>query len=445
MDLLLVATDLAMLTYVLGVLVLAMPIPYRGLKSWGPKLMADAIMAAVLASSVSLIMYVGDYLLGTLGVTWPSFYGWLTGLTTALTSVFAGLTYASSLVRTTSYAFASRPISTAASLLAAAFSSLKMIYLLSSFVYVYREKLAVLGVVLYSIPFRVGKSAGSFLIAASIVMYVGFPLMPSFVTSFQGVAAQVHESPTSMQFRYQVIDLNWRPVPYPIMKFYADTARKHLVGEVVGNSAGLVTIGGSKDALPRNFTLHVTVSFAGFEFIPTPEAVSSEYPMRVLRITSLLVGGGSAVVIPAGTVVRWWGSTSRSVHVEIQEPSSGGEVFIVRWGSNASVSVDEELHSCLWGRKEWNALTLYICRIGLTAGPHNVTLVSHSAYYQKPVVEEKRLVYIDSIMDLVSSVLATAVAFLYTAIFLPGVYLGLLTSLTAGLSRVLGGGRVRLI
>ncbi len=440
---LLIAIDLAMLTYALGVLMWTLPIPYRGVKVWGPRLIADAAMAAVLASSVYLIMYAGDYLLRVLGVNWPSFYDWLTELTATLTSVFAGLTYASSLVRSTPYSFISRPLAVAASFFATSFTSLKMIYLLSSFIYVYREKLASLGVVLYALPFRVGKSAGSFLIAASIVMYVGFPLMPSFVSAFQSISNQMNLG-LGKEYRYEVVDLNWNPIPYPIMKFYTDRGREHLVGEVLGDRAGSVVIGGSKDALPRIFHLYTTIGFAGFEFVPTPESVTSNSSFLLLRVPSLLLSAGSAIVIPAKTVIEGWGNHGGEAYVVVKESPEGG-ILIVDWGGNASILIDGEAVGCAWSLDNWNSLKLRICNVKVGQGRHNITLSSNKARYDKPRIEEKRLVYLDSVMDVMSSILATSVSYLYITVFLPGAYLGLLTSVSAGLSRALGGGRLKLI
>ena len=76
---------------------------------------------------------------------------------------------------------------------------------------------------------------------------------------------------------------------------------------------------------------------------------------------------------------------------------------------------------------------------------HEVVVKHSGADYLGPEVSEKRVMYLESIFSVMTSVLTQAVSFLYTMVVLPGVYLASLIAVTAAASRILGGSRVRLI
>ncbi len=440
-----IASDLAMLTYTLGVLILALPVPYRPLKSWGPKLIIDSITAAVLISSITLIISAGDIILNELGIGWDSFYLWLSSLTAGLSTAFLGLTYASTLIRSSSYSFLSAPLGIAASLLTTAFSSVKLIYLLSSFIYSFRDKLGVIGVLLYSLPFRMGKGVGAFLIAASVVMYVGFPLMPAFVNTFQTVTSRtpVHINPT---IKLWVRDVDGNPLPYPILYFYSSSGGSTPVGVILGDERGEVIIGDSLDTLPKNFTLSLMVGFSGYYVRPEPPEVSSSIKEAVLKVVPAIYSNGVTLFLPKGSVLINSSVTNKTIGAFLELPNSGKAVIsAVSEATVNQVIVDGERMNCSWMPYTWKSLGLKVSSVNLPEGKVRIKLVFDGAPYPKPSVNEKRLVYLDTVMDIVTALLTTAVSLVYSLIFLPGVYLVILTSITAGLSRALGGSKVRLI
>ncbi len=445
MDLLLVAVDLAMLTYMLGVLILALPIPYRPLKAWGPRLIADALMAAVLASSVTLITSAGDMILGQLGVDWPAFYEWLSGRTAALVSVFASLTYASSLVKSTDYSFLASPLKMAATYLATAFSSLKIIYLLSSFVYVFKDKLAVIGILMYSIPFRLGKGVGSFMIAASIVMYVGFPLMPQFVATFENVSTTQSTQWRSTTIYIQVTDSVGGTIPYPVVNFYLE-GDEEPIGTIIGDSSGELIIGDGLDALPNNFTFTTEVKFMGYVFTPHPNTVSSEDTSVTLTISPLLYSNGVSALLGSGTELVWANVSGFDISADINALRDTELVFVALNDVNAiSILVDGDEVNCDWQSRTWYDIAIKECVISVTSGKHNFDVSFIGKDYPRPSVDEKRIMYLESIFDIITGLLTMAVSFLYSLVFLPGVYVAALTSITAAASKVLGGGRLKLV
>jgi len=66
---LLVSISLAGLTYALGALIYALPLPLRGVKRWAPLLMSDALLTFVMSIAYSAIIYAANAVFGLLGVS----------------------------------------------------------------------------------------------------------------------------------------------------------------------------------------------------------------------------------------------------------------------------------------------------------------------------------------------------------------------------------------
>jgi hypothetical protein len=67
--LLVLSVSLAGLTYALGALIYALPIPLRGVKKWAPILMSDAVLTVVMASMFGGILYVINLIFSLIGVS----------------------------------------------------------------------------------------------------------------------------------------------------------------------------------------------------------------------------------------------------------------------------------------------------------------------------------------------------------------------------------------
>ena len=441
MEILLLAMDIAMLTYVIGVLILALPIPLRTVKRWGPRLIVDAIAAVILASSATLILYLGDELLRIIGADWPSFYAWLSARTAALGGVFAGLSYAASFVKSTEYSYLSSPLKMAASFLATSFSALRGLYLLSSFIYIYRDKLTSIGILLYSLPFRVGKGVGAFFIAASLVMYVGMPLLPAFVSSFENVTVASGFKWNSETIRIQVTDTLGNPVPYPVLNFYSENSLGKPVGVIIGDEAGRAIIGDGLDALPDNFKLNVKVLFMGYIITPSPSVIKHGDSNVKLVLKSLVYSSGAALLIPWGTEIMYYNVTLGRISVDLYTDTGFTAYLTIVTGANVSaIMLDGNTLTCNFTERSWAGILMKDCMFPIPSGEHNITVKYTPSFYAKPSVNEKRITYLSSIFDIITGILTLCISFLYALVFLPGVYLAILLAMSAALARVLGGG-----
>ena len=448
MNILMLAVDISMLTYVIGVAILALPVPYKGVKKWGPRLIADAIAAVVLASSASLIIFLGNKLLHVIGADWPSFYAWLSGRTAALAGVFAGLSYAATFVKTTDYSYLSSPLKMAASFIATSFSALRAIFMISSFIYLYRSKLTAIGILLYSLPFRIGKGVGAFLIAASLILYVGMPLMPAFVSSFENATIATGFKWNTETVEISVVDRLNDTVPYPVVKFFANpSCAGRAAGVIVGGPQGTLVIGDGLDALPSNFKLYVRVAFMGYNIVPSPDYVSSGKQHVVLRLKSLAYSSGAALLIPWGPETLYYNVSSGRLSIVLYSTSSYSVHVLALSNVNVTlVEVNGEAVNATFEEFAWGGMRIKDAVIPLSGGSDNITVIYTPAPYPHPQVKEHRITYFNSVFDVITSILTLCVSFLYSLVFLPGVYLAILLAMSAALARVLGGGiRIRFL
>jgi len=448
LDYLVIAYNLALLSYSLGVLLLASPIPSKSVKSWGSKLISDSLMTAILISSITLIQGIGAYILKVLNVSWEEFFTWLYVRTLTLVSFYTVLTQVTSYLKHVELSFLTSPIGYVASLISLSFTSLRTIYVLSNVIYAFKDKLAVLGVLLYSLPFRVGKGVGSFFIAASIVMFVGFPLMPHFIQSFEAS----YPSKTLLESKtitVNVVDVNGRGLPYPIVKFYLVRELNNPIGVVLGDVEGKLIIGDGLDVLPKeNFTLQVQIEYLGMSFTPVPDYITSELEINTLSIPQLLMLPGLALLrnedVEFVDVLYDYGSADITV-----KAFTNSKVTLVKYlKTNVTyVEVNGRETSCIWSDETWYGISISTCSIELNGSDSytSLKLIYTPSQPSAPNVGEVRLIYKESIIDDLTNLINIAVTYIYTYIFLPGVYVVILTSMTHALSKVLGGSRLRLM
>ncbi|MCY0850492.1 DNA import protein CedA [Sulfuracidifex metallicus] len=186
-EILAISQDLAGLTYFLGTLLMAVPIPVYGVKKWGPRLVIDGIYSSILVNLYETLIAILAQLGGYLGINWSYYMNWLYQLLTGELQVYT-------LIRTlyttiTSFPYGGinpivGPLSLFLSMISGFMSITGTLIVISQLVYNYVGLILALGILLISIPFRVGRSIGGSFIGFSIVFYIGLPLLPSFLSAF---------------------------------------------------------------------------------------------------------------------------------------------------------------------------------------------------------------------------------------------------------------------
>jgi hypothetical protein len=176
---LLIAYYLSILTFYLGVLIYALPIPLTGLKKWAPRLLTDAFFIAILTLSLGTIINVADYIRTLIGGSWENFL-----LQTKTTIIFRTvIVFLFSIIGNLFSKFLpgiNRLITLIINPILASLYSNMLMYSIATMIYKGVWLISSLGIVLMAIPFRIARNAGAFLFSFALVFYIALPLYPSF-------------------------------------------------------------------------------------------------------------------------------------------------------------------------------------------------------------------------------------------------------------------------
>lgn len=200
-ELLYLAQSISVLTYFIGALFYALPIPVYGVKKWAPRLVSDSIYVSVWANIYGIIIYLMNYLLNLIGASWSNFFAWLNNVLNIELNLYviARVGYAlAALSPDPSISVVVAPFTVFLSFLTGLIYTLETIITISELIYDYAPLFVAIGILLMSLPFRVGRAAGASMIAASIVFYSGLPYMPNFLSALNiNIASNISTLSTS--------------------------------------------------------------------------------------------------------------------------------------------------------------------------------------------------------------------------------------------------------
>jgi|GEM_PF-6060107 len=188
--LLVIAANLTVLTYYLGVLIYALPVPSRRVKKWAPLLIEDSIYAAIMILLFAVILYASDYIAAFSGTTLAEVANWikssmhkevftyvigrLATIPLYLLPVGGGIIASIAILplMLTFYGV----ITASASLLIPLYVIMKL-----------KSILTALGLALYALPFRIGKNIGASLIAFIVIGNIVFHFLPAWMQLVQSI------------------------------------------------------------------------------------------------------------------------------------------------------------------------------------------------------------------------------------------------------------------
>jgi len=180
-EILFYAQLLSSLTYSLGALFYALPIPVYGIKKWGPMLIKDSIYVAAWILMDAVVLAFAQQIMNMLGVSWDSYFNWLFQVENWDMNAYLILR---TIITIVSYVSINYPIFTLFSfLLGLSASYFEFLDMISLMIYQYVGIFVAIGILLMSLPFRIGRSIGASFIGSSLVFYVGLPYMPNFLTA----------------------------------------------------------------------------------------------------------------------------------------------------------------------------------------------------------------------------------------------------------------------
>ncbi|MEM1619861.1 MAG: hypothetical protein QXU97_01440 [Fervidicoccaceae archaeon] len=459
-ELLLLASALALLTYALGVLVLTLPIPLPGLKRWGPALIKDALFAFILVVGSSTILYGVARLQRLLGADWANFSVWVLERSALLLGwklQVLFLTAAASKVLGGQFAqVLLDPLSRAVNY------ALLTIYTIIALGVVIKGsfvKLFLLGLLLMSVPFRLTKTAGSYMLGFSIAFFVGLPLMPSFVDHFANPATLPRAPNEAIEYgAIEVKDALGYAVSYPMVRGILNGSE---VLSYLGDANGVILAGFPDRGLPSIGPYTLLLDYMGkitplepdpvvpslhyrptTKYMPQASIVLETRSLYLLRELEPL----TAIYRSSNVGVRVLSTNERSLEVEVE--AHGGSGYLeVRYPSSCNVEVQAlgagvEVEEASF---EWAQLEGLVKKVGI---PGNSTVfvraeVIECGPLKTPMTSERR--FVDSIGFSPSTDLTRlAASLILSLVVMPAVYVALLSSAAGAIAYLIGGARERL-
>ncbi len=457
----------AILTFYTGVLIYALPVPWRGVKAWAPRLIADSLFAVILLGIYSLLLDLSDEIPGYLGGSWVFLKVWfdqavnfVMALKTLIISLYAiARAYDMGWIISIIFWPVNRIADLAVIVLAAVYG---LSWLLQSF----RDVMVALGIVLYSMPFRVGRSAGAWLIAFTLVFYAGLPALPAFA-SWLGDAPEI-EGDEGMGLaiaRVSVLDARGEHIEEGILAIvdidepYYSSDPGETAYSVYIISGGLVygKMPAGYASFPSMRELKAVVEVAGFTDVLDPlpfTAADVDFvegrPVLNLTARGILYSKGLLVATaPKGQVAsadaqEWAGGAS----LDVEGSGDVLEVTVyapVECGVSVEASAPEghSVSSESWSL-EWRGVEVEAVRFTVEApeGDRARILVELAVQgecnvdYDRPDVKE--YIFDEAGAAAMADVGLAASIFLYY-ITIPLLYLALLASVAYGVARLLGG------
>lgn len=182
------ALSLSTLTYMMGVLMQTLPIPWRSLKAHGPSLMMDGVIGQIAIMTIGLVQllvqWVSNLLHQSIGAPFDTSTNATIIIVTQLSSLIASLFL---LIAALSTTVILAPVASALSSILGPMLTWTTVALIIwliveailGFLPTIWIALYTLGVVFLAIPFRLGRRLGSTLMATSITLIIMLPFMPS--------------------------------------------------------------------------------------------------------------------------------------------------------------------------------------------------------------------------------------------------------------------------
>lgn len=182
---LLIAAQLAVLTYYIGVLVYMLPIPLRSVKRWAPTLIQDSLWVSILITLYVVLLKFADAIAGLSGYSISDIISYMQIRMKAIilmeyiTRLLVGILASIHSIIGKFFSIYMLPmVLVHYGMLTAAAT----VIVIASIVSTAKAKLTALSIALIAIPFRIGRNAGASLLAFVIVSNIMLPFLPHWIT-----------------------------------------------------------------------------------------------------------------------------------------------------------------------------------------------------------------------------------------------------------------------
>jgi len=443
----LLAVNLSLLSFYLGVLIYAIPIPLKGFKRWGPTLIKDGLLSFTLLITLPYVLKFINDVASSLGGSWSYFNLWFSG---SLTFALSG----KAIVLTLSSIFSKVPLlSSARSIITPINEALNLdiiflggIWAIYYMVKVLGHSLLIFGILLYSVPFRISRDAGAWFISFILVFTIGLQLMPVFLSASTSYTYSASTSPMSLGLRYASVKVEnaySKPVPGSLVLFFIKRGNAFVeVSAYRANGNGFLYSPGYNYSdlvsLPSNVPLYAYLEEDGvaFKLYPYPIEPSS------FNSTSLKLVAENLFYSSKGYTIVFSNSkvnvSESNDNVSITAYSSGYvDVRFVDGCAQSFSYKNATLRETHW---HWDNLQGSSYNFTLSKGSR-ISFISEGSCS----VRGFKARYVDYAMNFIKlpslispSLLKDIILYYLTFPFL---YFSLLISITYGLSRLIGGRR----
>jgi len=475
---LILAYSLAILTYYLGVLIYALPIPWWGIKKWAPTLIYDALATAILIFMFSSIIELVNYLGSMLNIDWQLYFEWITGRIAIIGSFITTLmTFSMMLSSAGMKALSTAGLGPIISLATYTLIVLEILFILGLIFQQFFAKILVIGVLLYSVPFRITRGAGASLIAMSIIFTLALPLLPAFAEAFVVESAEKNISEVIEKIgsinveewgivfvKGQILDKKGQPIAGALTKWYAKhSGGEDFVASYLTSEDGWFNAGRPYGGLPYNVLLRLEVIYCGVKLIPELETIDphKDFIYDPLRDPNadyfITLKMKNAVIIDKYFIIK---SSNPKILSSLKISKSEDEVKLklnVSEESTLTIVVHEDYNAdkiminntqakSYDEVKSWGQINFYVYNIPLEEGSYEIKiLINPEQRIRNPKISDKG--YLKSLSGGISNLRdlgKTIASAIFEWIMLPITYLSILIMSTYSLAYVIGGRRVRL-
>ena len=458
-----IAFYLSVLTYYIGVLILALPIPWYGIKKWGPILIVDGIKSAILVFSFNIIILSVAYISEVIGINWYNFNAWIVGKISELvllyTFLFSLQTIASKVISGITGIFTSPLLS----LITYSIILLETFLIIGAIIYSYCSKFIAIGILLHNIPFRVSRAAGSTLIAFAIIYFIGLPLLPTFIETITTptITPRIDINTLKSGIAYGTIylkDIIGKPIPYTILKIIKLDDKSKILALYISNSEGVINALSLERGLPADEEYLVEVEYLGRIIPVTPNPVDpkqhyvhqndSPYIKLTLKAIDTIVYRYISLSFEEGTVINYIKTNTTSIkltikcssekYIELRVPDKIELTKIYDNNTEIAPAHKEVL--------EWYGVTYTYYKVEIKEGMHNIGFHFNFNNFipekVKPNISEvpylSNIIGEDNIIEALHRLIAL---FFFTYFIAPLSYFFILISVTYGLASFIGGRR----
>ncbi len=446
MLLLVIAFYLSVLTYYLGVLFHMLPIPFYGVKKWGPQLMIDGVFSAILVFSYSFIQWLIKYFGGVLGVSWERYDAWLvTEVNIVLSTIVLLKVFGMGLSSIGLNFLANSLISPLISSLTYLLIFILTVSMLVTMIYTLSPTLLALGIVLHSFPFRLARSSGATLLAVTIVFSIATPLLPNFIETISISSTNIlHKLGYGYIPAYiHVYDTTGKPVPYYLYEIYS-IENNTLLARYLGDENGFVNASSIYKGIPS--TKHrVVISLAGYIYNTVYEPrntsktiteisikLSNLYIVKPLRFVALFNSIEHKLVKrDIDYVILDIRVYTKSRIIVVMPRNDGSAVYV-----NGSYRVPDKTYSYSWGYIDFTAKEYWF-----SPGYYHLLIYIRSPSTVKPDFEE--IYYARDTLKIdynkPFSLIYPVTLLIFQLFIAPVIFYSILFSVSMALSKLLGG------